>query len=121
MHEHYDPPVSGRDQILDLDCEVFPLGHKRRQRGSDPVASAMKSGYHRPTLEVPLDLRIPGLEYALPIPSSESRRGAAHDLHVLLRHRLLSIRSGSLVVKGRESFTAAFAMQRLILAAAGCG
>src|SRR5512132_2884042 len=93
MSEHHDPSVIGSDQILDLDSEVFPLRHERQQRRSDVIAASIKAGQHRLRLEVPLNLRIPGFEHALPITRSDSRHSTAHDLHVLLRHRVAPMSS----------------------------
>src|SRR5262249_45439925 len=104
-HEEDYLVLAGRDDVLDLDCPVVPgicpahyVIHDRFMATSDPPVGQIRS--------VPLDIRGETGQGGLDVRGLERIPHPAHDLDVLLRHRLLSIpfwpwrsRAGSRVIR----------------------
>src|SRR5205085_5169389 len=81
--------VARVDVLLHLDAEVRDIIAEFDQRLADTVAPAMHRGVEIVLSVPPCDVVVEKLGEARGIGTVDRRVGPPHDLHVLLRHRLL--------------------------------
>src|SRR3954451_5450387 len=91
-HEH-DDAVASVDELLSLQSALIPgLGVLLLERLPELRDAAQDLSFGKPPdCAMTLRIRIEQVRCLLPIPSQDGLDGAAHDLHVLLRHRSHSI------------------------------